>query len=135
MGLKERRAAQGFQEGKYAELKNAIDAACGFNINMDVDWDSLAIEGWDHMYEDAFPKIYFNPILDAFKQIGADDMGKEALKAGIKSVKIENKNGRGDPSGITFSDGVLTIDHKPNTNLDDVQKRTDKIVSIIESAL
>jgi len=101
-----------------------------------VNWESLAEAESAHLYEETWPKVYFTPVVDALKAICADDMGRDALKAVLKKVVIENKNGVYSASQVAaFADGVLTIDHKPCTNVDDVADRTTAITKLLESKL
>lgn len=77
----------------------------------------------------------FSP--EAFsRSIASDDMGKEALKAALKKIVIQNSEdisyaGR----AITFSDGVLTVDHAPTTNAWYVDDRANAIREKLEKAL
>lgn len=135
MGLAERRAVKAYQDNHFPALKQAIDSAAGFEVPMTVDWASLGVEGYAHMYEEAFGKVFFEPLVGAFQSICRDDMGREALKEGLKQVVICNKSGLYSESAIRFEDGVLTIDHEPITNLSDVQLRQDYIVQVLERAL
>lgn len=135
MGLAERRAAKRFQDESYPKLKTAIDEAAGFETSLEVDWSSLAIDDSSHLYDECFPKVYFQPLIDAFAAICIDDMGKEALAEGLKQIVIKNEGGRSNPRDFTFDGGVLTIDHKPTTNVDNVKERAEAIQKILEKGL
>ena len=100
-----------------------------------MDWDSIAVDDYADMYEEGFTKVYFTPLLDALKEICADDMGKDALKNALKKVVIKNSSNSYSPSNFSFADGVLVIDHSPTTNIDDTKERTKKIVKLLEDAL
>lgn len=135
MGLAERRAAKNFQDETYPKLKAEIDAAAGFETNLEIDWTSLATDDMAHLYEECWPKVYFRPLVDAFTAVCVDDMGKEALAEGLKQIVIKNENDRSNPNGFTFEGGVLTIDHKPTTNVDDVKDRASAIQKLLEKGL
>jgi hypothetical protein len=136
MGLAERRAIKAFQDGKYPGLKKDIDAAAGFEVAVEVDWESLAKEDYAHMYEEAFPKVYFLPLIDALRDIGSDDLGKQALRANLKKVVLKNTASHYSPqAAISFEGGVLCVDHCPVTNIDDVRERKEYIVRVMEKAL
>jgi hypothetical protein len=67
---------------------------------------------------ECFHKVYFTPLINAIKEIAADDMGKEALREALKKVVIKNEGGIYYASGAyLFNGGVLTIDHPPMKNL------------------
>lgn len=136
MGLAERRAVKDFQDKQYPELKRALDAAAGFGVEVEVNWDTLAQDEMSHLYAEAFPKVYFKPIIDAFQTICADQMGKDALKGALKKVVICNTSGYWSPEGaIKFEGGTLKIDHEPCSNIDYIEERTKHIVSLLEKSL
>ena len=135
MGLAERRAAKEFQDKNYPALQAEIHKAAGFPITIEINWDQLAEEGMAHLYKDSWPDLYFKPVVEAFRQIARDDMGKEALKAGVKKVEIRNSKGSSSPhTAISFSDSTLQIDHKLS-NVGDTKDRTKYIVEVVEKAL
>jgi hypothetical protein len=135
MGLAERRASKKFQNEDYPALKKAIDEAAGFEVPIEVDWGSLAVDEYGHLYQEAFTKVYFQPLTEAIQDICIDDMGKEALKEALSKIVICNKEGRYGKSAFSFTDGVLLFDHKAVTNIDDVQERRKHIVELLEKAL
>jgi hypothetical protein len=131
MGLTERRAVKAFSEGKFLQLKQDIDQAAGFDVPMAVNWDSLAADDCAHLYEEAFTKVYFRPLLDAIKGVCVDDLGKEALKSGLKQVVIEDSGS----SWPTFHSGVLTLPFYAVSNLDDWLDRKKSIQAVLEKGL
>ena len=135
MGLAERRGVKEFQDKHFIGHKAAVDEAAGLDVPLDVDWDSIAAPGYAHMYDIAFAKVYFQPLVLAFRDICRDEMGRSALAEGLTRVVIKNSDQFYGGDSITFEDGVLTIDHKPVTNIDDVQLRAEAIVRLLENAL
>jgi hypothetical protein len=75
-GLKEKRAVKDFQEKSYPKLAKEINSVLGVDVPIEVDWDSIAVDGQAHLYEEGFTKVFFTPLLEAFKSICADDMAK-----------------------------------------------------------
>ncbi|MEV6007887.1 hypothetical protein AB0M29_13845 [Streptomyces sp. NPDC051976] len=135
MGLAERRSAERFKNDDYPGWKSRIDEAAGFDVPIEVAWDELAVPDYADMYAEYFPQVYFQPLADALGAIGADDMGKEALREGLTKIVIKNSGEYFSESGISFTDGVLTFDHKSDTNTHHVQERTKAIQGLLESAL
>lgn len=135
MGLAERRGIKDFRDKHFISLKAAIDEAAGFEVPLDVDWDSIAAPGYAHMYDIAFAKVYFQPLVVAFQSICRDAMGRKALAEGLTRVVIKNSDKFYGGDSIFFEDGVLTIDHKPVTNIDDVQLRAEAIIKLLENGL
>lgn len=131
MGLAERRAAKHFSEQTYPGIKKDIDAAAGFDVQIEVAWDQLAVDDYASSYEVDFPKIYFKPIVEAFKGICIDDLGKDALKEKLKKVQVGNS---GPTFAATFTMGVLKID-ACYSNIDYWQDRKKIIQEVLEKGL
>ncbi|SEW34685.1 hypothetical protein SAMN05428988_4188 [Chitinophaga sp. YR573] len=133
MGLLEKRALKAFQDGSYIKLTDEINAITGYTLEFEVNWDSLAEEGYStEYYDEYFTKVYFTPLITALKEITADDMGKEALKEALKKVIIKNEAGNVYGStAYKFGDGVLTIDHRSFANVDNVTERSTELGELL----
>ena len=138
MGLAERRVATDFETNHYPALKKKIDEAAGFEVPMEVKWNTLAdgdprfVKGWT----DGWPKIYFAPIIEAFKLICRDQMGKDALRSALKQIVIQNTTKSFSSYWAKFepANGVLTLDYQ-YTNVDAIKDRTDVLVKELEKHL
>jgi hypothetical protein len=135
MGLAERRSAERFKNEDYPGWKSRIDEAAGFEITIDVAWDELAVPDYADRYAEYFPAVYFQPLLDALGAIGADDMGKDALREGVSKIVVKNSGQYFSPTGFTFADGVLTLDHMSDSNTHHVEERTKAIQALLEAGL
>lgn len=135
MGLAERRSVERFKNEDYPGWKSRIDEAAGFEVPIEVSWEELAVPDRHDRYAEDFPAVFFQPLLDAFAAIGADDMGKAALREGVSKVVIRNTDEYFSPSGITFVGGVLTFDHKSDTNTHHVEERTKALQGLLEAGL
>lgn len=135
MGLRERRALAAYQEDVFPAVKRRLDEAFGAELALEVDWDSLAVPGVAHLYEGAFTKVYFDTLLGAIREIGSDDFGKTALREGLRKVVVRNSDSVSSFRGFTFEEGVLTLDHKPTTNIDRVDERIKGTVRLLENGL
>jgi hypothetical protein len=132
MGLLEKRALKAFQDGAYKKLTSEINDIAGFSVKFEVNWETLALDEQSHLYEESFPKVYFEPIINAFKEIAADKMGKDALKETLKKIAIKNEGGiYYGSAAYSFDKGVLTIDHQPTTNIDNVHERSEELAKIL----
>lgn len=135
MGLAERRASKEFQDKQFPDLRNEIHKLAGFPVPIEVSWDQLAVEGQTDYYKEAWTEIFFKPVIEGLRQIGRDDMGKEALKAGLKKIEFRNSAGAYSPtSAITFQNGHLVIDHELS-NVGDTKDRTKYLIEIVEKGL
>ncbi|MBS2040376.1 hypothetical protein JST97_35640 [bacterium] len=130
MGLAERRATKAFQDERYPGIKQEIDAAAQKNVLLEIDWESLAVDDYADDYAENWHKIYFLPLIEAFKSIAFDDMGREALASGLKKVVIRNSGS----IETTFQDGVLLLDY-PFTNADYWQDRKETWQKLLEKGL
>lgn len=133
MGLLEKRALKKFEDETYPKLWARINEAAGFEVPITVKWDTLAEEGYGHLYEEAFDKVFFKPLLGAIKSVCIDDLGREALRDGLKAVKIQ-----GEGSGeVSFTKGILSLTFNPVANLDEsqVKERTKTIQTALETGL
>jgi hypothetical protein len=134
MGLAAKRAIEEYKTSTYPKYKKQIDDAAGFNVDMDVQWDTLANDDFANMYEAGFSKVFFIPLAEAFKAVCSDEMGKSALKAALKKVIVNGASGH-NPNHWTFDKGILTLQHEPFTNMDDVKERTKALTHLLEKHL
>lgn len=136
MGLTERRALAAFQESVFPGIKKEIDQIAGFEVSMEIKWETLGAEGYADSYPEFFSKVYFTPLVTAFKAICVDQMGKDSLKKSLKKVVIMNEKQFYSPeSGFTFKDGILTLDHQPASNVDSVRDRETFLQKLLENSL
>lgn len=135
MGLAERRAAKEFQDKQFVSLQAEIHKLAGTTVPIEVNWEQIAKPDQAHLYLESWPELYFKPIIEALRQITRDQMGKDAVKAGLKKIEIRNSKGAYSPhSAITFESGTLAIDHDLS-NVGDTKDRADYIVQIVEKDL
>lgn len=131
MGLAEKRVMNAFQETQFEEWKRKLHAAIGTAVPIEVNWDQLMVEGSSHLYQDAWTKVYFAPLYEAFQSIAGDEMGKKALQNGLKKIVVCSTG----TTKISFKDGVLNFDHPATSNIDYGKERTKTIIQEIEKAL
>jgi hypothetical protein len=134
MKLNDRRGLADYQENHWPAMQAQIQAAAGFEVPITVDWESIAADGCGESYADDFPPIYFFPIVEAFKKIGFDKMGKDALKSGIKQIIVQNKKPDYSSYWASLEDGVLTLDYQ-YTNMSNMNDRIDVLVDVLEEKL
>jgi hypothetical protein len=136
MGLAQRRIVQEFQQTNFQKWKADFDKVVGFAIEMDVKWDTMQSEDYTQkdQYFSWYEMVYFRPLKEVFEGLCADAMGKEAVKASVKKIVIDGTEGS-NPEKSTFEDGVFTIRHKFNSNVDYHDERRKKWSELIESKL
>ena len=136
MGLVEKRAIKSFQDTKFPELQKEINTIAGYPIEFSVEWDTLAAPDYADRYDEYFTDIYFKPIIESFKFIAADDMGKEALKEILQKIHIKNDGTvTSEVRAYTFEGGVLTVNHDPVVNAHHVDYRTKKLTEVLSSKM
>jgi hypothetical protein len=136
MGLAERRALKGFQDNQLPALTAEIQQLAGFPVPIEINFEQLAKDDYADSYADNFRKVYFEPTIGALKAIAIDDLGKDALKAGLKKIVFCNtKDTYTAEYAVAFADGALTIDHDSCSNVDYVDDRTTALIKVLEKGL
>lgn len=105
MGLNERRKIKELQDLTFPERVKEIEEICGVPIPYEVDWESLADDAEALRFID---NISCHRLNMALRVIAMDEMGKEALRDGLKLVKLKNVSDPADMK-ITFANGILEM--------------------------
>jgi len=105
MGLAERRKIKELQEVTLPERTKEIEEICGAAIPYEVDWASLADDAAALNFLDNLSCHRLNM---ALRTICLDDLGKEAVRDGLKLVKLKNVADKADMS-IAYANGVLEM--------------------------
>ena len=136
LGLKERQAVETFKHEKYPQLAAAINEAAGFDIEIEVDWDSIAAGGVSAQSFDQWQKVFFDPIAMAFKAVNVDDITAGALKENLKKIEIisTGKKYLSPSSPPTYSDRTITIDDRI-VNVNFVKDRVKSIQIALEKMI
>ena len=105
MGLAERRKIKELQEATIPGREQEIAEICGAPIKYEIDWDSMSddMEALNFM-----DNISCHRLNMALRVICQDDMGKEAVREGIKLIKLKNVKDKASMK-IGFSGGVLEM--------------------------
>jgi hypothetical protein len=105
MGLAERRKIKELQDTTFPGRVKEIEEICGKEIPYEVDWDSLADDAEGLNFID---NISCHRLNMALRVICQDDMGKEAVREGLKLIKLKNVKDKSAMS-IAFDGGVLEM--------------------------
>ena len=105
MGLNERRKIKELQDVTFPGRVKEIEEICGAPIPYEVDWDSLADDAPGLNFIDNLSCHRLNM---ALRSICLDDMGKSAVRDGLKLVKLKNVKDKADMK-IAFAAGVLEM--------------------------
>src|SRR5215813_15662492 len=105
MGLNERRKIKELQDTTLPGRVKEIEEICGVPIPYEVDWDSLSddLEGLNFI-----DNLSCHRLNMALRVICQDDMGKEAVRDGLKKIKLKNVKDK-SAMKITFDGGVLEM--------------------------
>ena len=141
LGLKERRIIKDYQEKIYpSELKNIQDAA-GFAVAVEPDWNSFFKADQAESFNEGWyiTNVFFKPLVTALTSITSDSEGKEALKAKLTKIILKHDAATAPASaykdGVTFKDGILTINFVPGSNADAVDDRATAIEDALSEGL
>ena len=105
MGLNERRKIKELQEVTLPGRTKEIEEICGAPIPYEVNWESLADDAAGLNFLD---NISCHRLNMALRMICQDDMGKEAVRSGLKQVKLANVKNKAAMS-MSFEGGVLEM--------------------------
>ena len=105
MGLQERQMIRDLTEKTLPEREKEITEICGGTARYEVDWDSLANDSEGLRFLDNLSCHRLNM---ALRTISMDPMGKDALRDGLKAVKLQNVKTK-EEMKMEFSGGVLEM--------------------------
>ena len=105
MGLNERRKVQELKDVTLPARTKEIEEICGKSIPYEVDWASLADDAEALNFIDNLSCHRLNM---ALRVICQDDMGKQAVRDGLKQVKLKNVKDKASMK-MTFDGGVLEM--------------------------
>ncbi len=105
MGLNERRKIKELQDVTFPGRVKEIEEICGAPIPYEVDWESLSddLEGLNFI-----DNISCHRLNMALRVICQDDMGKQAVRDGLRLVKLKNVKDQASKK-ISFGGGVLEM--------------------------
>jgi hypothetical protein len=105
MGLPERRKVKELQDATLPERSREIAEICGKAVPYEVDWASIENDAQALNFIDNLSCHRLNM---ALRMICQDEMGKEAVREGLKLVRLKNV---ADPSQrhLAFAGGVLEM--------------------------
>jgi hypothetical protein len=108
VGLNERRKIKELQDTTFPGRVKEIEEICGGAIPYEVDWDSLADDAGGLNFID---NVSCHRLNMALRTICQDDMGKQAVREGLKLVKLKNVKTEAERK-MSFDGGVLEM-HVP----------------------
>lgn len=144
LSLAQRRAIAAYEADILPGLLARLAEAAGKAIPVEIDMAAIAKPDLAHLYGDPdfWTKVYFEPLIAAFAAFAAvarDAMGREAVAAGVTGIRITRDPATAPmtnhPNGLTFADGVLTVNFEPCANSGDVGARATAIQTIVDAGL
>src|SRR6185295_11028837 len=105
MGLNERRKVKELQETTFPGRVKEIEEICGAPIPYEVDWDSISDSAEALNFID---NVSCHRLNMALRMICQDDMGKQAVREGLKKIKLKNVADKAAMK-MTFEGGVLEM--------------------------
>jgi hypothetical protein len=105
MGLEERRKIKEYQDTIIPERTQELAEIVGGAIPYEIDWDTFADDAEALRFLD---NLSFHRINMAMRVICTDDLGKEAVRDTVKSIKLENVPSK-DEMYLNVGDGALSM--------------------------
>ena len=105
MGLAEKRWVQERKTNDEAALITQIKAIAQTEVAVEIDWESFAnsIADAEYIASDSYG---LPNLVKALKEITVDDLGKDAIKGGLKKIVVTAAPA--EKVAFTFSQGVVT---------------------------
>ena len=93
MGLNETRKMKELRETTIPSRSKEIEEICGKPIPYDIDWQSLSndLEGLNLL-----DNLSCHRVNMALRVICQDDLGKEAVRDGLKAIRLKNVKSKGE---------------------------------------
>ncbi|MBC8065758.1 MAG: hypothetical protein H7Y17_13080 [Chlorobia bacterium] len=105
MGLEERRKIKEYQDTTIPERTKELEEIVGGLIPYDIDWETFASDSEALRFLD---NLSCHRINMAMRTICIDDLGKEAVRDTIKSIKLKNVQSK-DEMSIGVDGGALSM--------------------------
>jgi hypothetical protein len=105
MGLNERRKIKELQDETFPGRVKEIQEICGMAIPYEVDWESLSDDAEALNFID---NISCHRLNMALRVICQDEMGKAAVREGLKKIRLKNVKDKAAMQ-VSFRDGVLEM--------------------------
>ena len=105
MGLNERRKIEELKTVTFPGRVKEIEEICGKAIQYEVDWASLADDAEALNFID---NISCHRLNMALRVICQDDLGKQAVRDGLKQIKLKNVKDK-SAMKLSFDQGVLEM--------------------------
>jgi hypothetical protein len=106
MGLEERRRIKELQDTTIPGRIKEIEEICGKPIPYDIDWATFADDAPGLNFLD---NVSCHRLNMALRTICSDAMGKDAVKDGLKSIKIKNIKDKAAKK-LAFDNNTLTLE-------------------------
>ncbi|MDR7212059.1 hypothetical protein [Flavobacterium piscis] len=105
MGLAEKRLAESIKVDKLPQFEAKLKDKAGYDIKVDIDWNTFT--AYDE-YPLSRLDIIFDDLESFVKKICSDDMGKEALKEKMTTIKLTNTENN-DEVKMELKDNTLYL--------------------------
>jgi hypothetical protein len=130
MGLNERRKIEELKTVTFPSRSKEIEEICGKSIPYEIDWDSLSddMEGLNFI-----DNISCHRLNMALRGICRDEMGKQAVRDGLKLIKLKNVKDK-SAMKIAFDGGTLEM-HCAYAQKTDGMFGDNQIQQLLESKL
>ncbi|WP_375578862.1 hypothetical protein ABWH96_17855 [Marivirga tractuosa] len=106
MGLQEKKAAKVIKEQYFNDYQKELNQIAGKELPIEINWDSFDLNSIKFI-----PSVCLQRTVDAFKDVCADDFGKEAIQENVNKIVVNNidPNTAAENKSIGLDSGVLII--------------------------
>ncbi|RXG32281.1 hypothetical protein [Leeuwenhoekiella marinoflava] len=106
MGLQEKKTAKAIEDQYLGDYQKEINEVTGKELHVNINWDTFELD-----FMKFIPSVCLQRLTDAFKEVCADDMGKEAIQESINSVEVYciPNEGAEAKKELKIEDGVFSL--------------------------
>ena len=106
MVLQEKKTAKAIEDQYLGDYQKEINEVTGKELHVNINWDTFELD-----FMKFIPSVCLQRLTDAFKEVCADDMGKEAIQESINSVEVYciPNEGAEAKKELKIEDGVFSL--------------------------
>lgn len=112
VSLEKKRALLEIATTALPEAQKAVDAAVGYSLPIEMDWDSMAVYDVSYLTVDRVTSYGLKPVIDGLTAVAKDATGKKALAARLTKIHIVGKPASESSDRATtlfVKDGTLNL--------------------------
>lgn len=106
MGLQEKKAVQAIKDQYFNDYQTELNQIVGKELPIEINWGTFDLNSIKFI-----PSVCLQRTVDAFKEVCADNFGKEAVQDSVSKIVVNNieESTAAENKNIKLEEGILTI--------------------------